>query len=308
MVCINDSISFWCIEFVSLVEPTLPFSVLDRAIKRKVKREGTALRVLFSPDVASSFMAVVGGTKKCSIYGTESFELVQDIPCSQSCLLTSLAFDPSGTIMAIGGERQLVLSEGDGLVLIVRVGELLRLDWYCRSGRIFANPELLCQKLSSLSAVERAQILFHRTDDGEEVVDRGHFPLEQRIRNALVAKQKESNDAMLGSTIMNTEPPFDALMTCLRAILAQFPQLVFAGVPGYGNTLFEVLLERDNPRLLKLLFYVALVTCRSYPYLAMNEEMRNGTVTRALIASCDAYPEGRSSSQQYVFFHSNCFV
>ncbi len=73
--------------------------------------------------------------------------------------------------------------------------------------------------------------------------------------------------------------------------LISFSPGCFAGVPGYGNV-FDVLLhERDSPRLLKLFFHVVFKTCRAYPYLAMNEDMRSGTIIKALISSCNAFPE-----------------
>jgi hypothetical protein len=74
------------------------------------------------------------------------------------------------------------------------------------------------------------------------------------------------------------------------SLISFFPGC-FAGVPGYGNV-FDVLLhERDSPRLLKLFFHVVFKTCRAYPYLAMNEDMRSGTIIKALISSCNAFPE-----------------
>lgn len=262
----------------------------------------TVVCALFSPDAMSSYLAVVDGTSKCTIYGTESYESIQEISCGMNCTLISLAFDPSGTILAIGGRTGSAQSEGDGVLLIVRVGELLRLEWFCRGDKIFADPARLCKKISSLTAVERAQILFHRADDTDEEVNRGRLPLERKIRDAIAAKRKEGV-TVLGSTIMNTEPPFDLLMECLKAILTKFPQSVFVGAPGYGGDMFSVLLERDNPRLLKLMFYVALVTCRSYPYLAMSEQMRNGTLTRSLIASCNPFPDGKT---YFTFSNSKC--
>lgn len=268
--------------------------MLTRAcIRRDVKKtlicDGEEACVLFSPDLTSSLMAVVNGTKKCIVFGTESFEVVQDICCVSSDLM-SLAFDPTGTILVLGGRTQSLHSSSAGVVLVVRVGELLRLEWFCQ-GKRFADPALLCQKLSSLSSLERAQILFHRSIEGDGSDDHTKFPLEQNITRALATKQDKHDKASLGSSKMNSEPPFDTVVVCLRSLLSHFPQTVFAGAPGYGNVFGILLHERDSPRLLKLLFYVALKTCRSVPYLAMNEDMRNGTVTKALIASCGMYPE-----------------
>lgn len=234
-------------------------------------------------------MAVLDGSEKCSIYGTDSFEVIQQIPCSETCKLTSAAFDPSGTILAIGGETKSLRSNAGGMVLIVRVGELLSSSFFCLETHS-ADPTRVCQKLSSLSAVERAQILFHRSET-EESAAHGHFPLERKISSGVASRKERDSKESLGSSVMRTERSSEAVMVCLKAILIQFPQTAFVGCSGHGN-MFSALLERDNPRLLKLLFYSALVNCRSFPYLAMNEEMRNGTVTRALVDSCDAFPEG----------------
>jgi hypothetical protein len=234
-------------------------------------------------------MAVVDGSKKCSIFGTDNFEVVQQIPCSETCKLTSVAFDPSGTILAIGGGSRSLRSSAGGVVLIVRVGELLSLGFFHLETRN-VDPTRVCQKLSSLSAVERAQILFHRSDTDKSATH-GHFPLEQKISSGLESRKERDSKESLGSSVMRTERSSEAVMACLKAIVIQFPQTSFVGCSGYGN-MFAAILERDNPRLLKLLFYSTLVNCRSFPYLAMNEEMRNGTVTRALVASCDAFPVG----------------
>lgn len=261
---------------------------LGRVIKKTLRCDETASCIRFSPDISSSFLTVVTGTKKCFIFGTQSFEVVQEIFCRSSTLNT-LCFDPSGTILAIGGETRSLGTTSSGVVLVVRVGELLHLGWFCR-GRQFADPELLCSKLSSLSSIERAQILFHRSIEDERG-DHSHFPLESRIRIALTSKQDDGGEGSLGSSVMSSEPQFDQVLLCLRGVLSHFPQTVFAGVPGYGNMFGVLLHDRDSPRLLRLLFYVVLKTCRSYPYLAMNEDMRNGTISKALIASCDVSPE-----------------
>jgi hypothetical protein len=227
---------------------------------------------------------------KCSVFSTASFELVQEIPCQVNCL-TSLVFDPSGTMLAIGGETNSFQSGRGGVVLVVRVGELLRLQWFF-SNAGFADPPLLFQKLSGLCEVERAQLLFHKTNFGEEGHDDGFLPLEHRFRDAIDAKSEQT--AMLGSHMLTSQSPSDLLVTCLKELLKHFPQTVFAIAPGHGS-MFEVALERENPRLLTLVFSAALVACRSYPYLMMSEEMRNGAVTNALIAACDTLPEGSTS-------------
>lgn len=234
-------------------------------------------------------MAVINGTAKCSIFSTARFELVQEIPCQVNCL-TSLVFDPSGTMLAIGGETKSFQSETGGAVLVVRVGELLRSKWFFSKAG-FADPAFIFQILSGLCEVERAQLLFHKTNDGEEGHGHGLLPLEHWFRDAIDSNSEQT--VMLGSHMLTSRPPSDLLVTCLKEVLKQFPQTVFAIAPGHGN-MFEVALERESPRLLTLVFYASLVACRSYPYLMMNEEMRNGAVTNALIATCDKNPEGSS--------------
>jgi hypothetical protein len=199
--------------------------------------------------------------------------------------LNTLTFDPTGTILAIGGETQ-THPMSSGVVLVIRVGELLQLEWFCR-GKQFADPNL-CRKLLSLSSIERAQILFHKSVE-DISKDSFYFPLKTKVRSALAAKEDNHGQGSLGSTVMSAEPRFDSVLAYLREFLSHFPQIVFARSPRH---MFSVLLhERDSPRLLKLLFYVTLKTCSSFPYLSMNEDMRNGTVTKALIASCDIFPE-----------------
>lgn len=273
--------------YVSLAVPLFALST-HRAIENTIQCQAGAQHVQFSPDATSLFIAVVSGTTKCSVFSSVSFELVQEIPCQLNCHLASLAFDPSGTMLAIGGKTKSFRSEIGGVVCVVRVGELLRLQWFF-SDTGFVDSVLLCQKLAALSKVERAQILYHKTDDGEEWHDHGSLPLERRIRCAIDAKCE--HNSMLGSHMMTSRPPNEQLVACLKEVFKQFPQSVFAIAPGYGN-LFEVALERENPRLLSLVFSVALIACRSYPYLMMNEEMRSGRVTNALIAACDSFPEG----------------
>lgn len=273
--------------YVSLPVSLFIFST-HRVIENTIKCQAGAQQVQFSPDPTSSFVAVVSGTRKCSVFSTASFELVQEIPCQLNCNLTSLAFDPSGTLLAIGGKTESFRSGNGGAVLVVRVGELLRLQWFF-SDTAFVDPLLLCQKLAALSEVERAQILYHKTDDGEEGYDHGSLPLERRIRYAIDAKRE--HNSMLGSHMMTSRPPNEQLVVCLKEVFKQFPQSVFAISPGYGN-LFDVAFERENPRLLSAVFSVALIACRSYPYLMMNEEMRSGRVTNALIAACDIFPQG----------------
>jgi hypothetical protein len=235
-------------------------------------------------------MAVVNGTTKCSVFSTARFELVQEIPC-QVHSLTSLVFDPSGTMLAIGGETESFQSRRGGVVLVVRVGELLRSRWFF-SNAGFADPPLLFKKLSGLRDVERAQLLVHKTTDGEEGHDHGLMPLEQWFRDAIDSNSGQTE--MLGSHMLTSRLTSDLLVACLQEVFKQFPQTVFAVAPGHGN-MFEVALERVNPRLLTLVFSAALVACRSYPYLMMSEEMRNGAVTDALIATCDTMPEGSTS-------------
>jgi hypothetical protein len=125
-------------------------------------------------------LAVITGTQKCFIFGTRSFEVVQEIFCRTSILLSTLSFDPSGTIITIGGETLSLGASSGGVVLIVRVGELLQLTWFCR-GRLLADLEFLRGKLSSLSSIERARILFHRSIE-EEVGDYFYLPFESRIK------------------------------------------------------------------------------------------------------------------------------
>lgn len=285
-ICVHDSIA-WLIGAVLLDSCQIP-----RKITKHIEFDSTILHLLFSPDMTSSFMAIVDGTTKCSVLSTESWELVQVVPSSRNCRLNSVAFDPSGTVLVIGGKAPSLHSETGGLLLVVRVGELLRLDFFS-IGTDFTEPSMLYEKLSSLSATERAQILFHRSDFAWESADHSHFPLERNIRSGLATMEEEDSKASLGSTKMKTKPKFERVMWCLTEILTRFPQTAFAGCGGHGN-MFDIILKRDNPRLLKLLFYVTLVSCRSFPYMIMNEEMRNGTVTKALIASCDPFPEGRS--------------
>lgn len=261
---------------------------IRRAIENTIKCQAGAQHVQFSPDPTSSFIAVVSGTTKCSVFSTTSFELVQEIPCQLNCNLSSLAFDPSGTMLAIGGKTESFRSRKGGGVWVVRVGELLRLQWFF-SDTGFVDPLLTCQKLAALSDAERAQILYHNTDGGEEGHDHSYLPLERRIRYAIDATRE--HNSMLGSHMMTSRPPYEQVVACLKEVLKQFPQSVFAISPGYGN-LFEVALERENPRLLSVLFSLALIACRSYPYLMMNEEMRSGRVTNALISACDMFPEG----------------
>jgi hypothetical protein len=154
-------------------------------------------------------MAVLDGSEKCSIYGTDSFEVIQQIPCSETCKLTSAAFDPSGTILAIGGETRSLRSNTGGMVLIVRVGELLSLDFFCLETHN-ADPTRVCQKLSSLSAVERAQILFHRSET-EESAAHGHFPLEQKISSGVASRKERDSKESLGSSVMRTERSSEAV-------------------------------------------------------------------------------------------------
>jgi hypothetical protein len=115
--------------------------------------------------------------------------------------------------------------------------------------------------------------------------------LEHWFRDAIDSNNDQT--VMLGSHMLTSRPPSDLLVACLKEVLKQFPQTVFAMAPGHGNV-FEVALARESPRLLTLVFYAALVGCRSYPYLMMSEEMRSGAVTKALIATCDKCPEGSS--------------
>lgn len=279
--------------FILSKEPTL-----DWDIRKSLKCNGTSPTLLFSPDISSPFLVTVDGTSTCTVFSTESWEVVQELSCSRGSKWTSVAFDPSGTILAIGGEtKSHHLETPGGSVMIVRVGELLRLKYFS-IGESFANPPLLCQKLSALSDVERAQILFYRSDV-EESEGHAHFPLERKIRGGIATEEEDDNMASLGSTAMARQPPFEALMKCLTYLLMQFPQTAFVGCAGHGN-MFETILERDNPRLLKLLFDVTLVSCQSCSYMIMNEEMRNGTVTNALVASADAFPEGNHFDRRLI--------
>ena len=236
-----------------------------------------------SPDPSSSFFSILGRDEKCYIYSKESRSIVQVIRGEGP--FSAASFHPSGSMLALCGETAQEHEQLRGDVLLVRVGEILNPLWYpLQSFRGDISSDAILQKLNSLSEIERQQLLCHNGSDGV-------WPFANRIKAALEAQRKKKQMAKRGSARRGILPPREEVTSILADVLEQFPRSVFATRGSNGKSAFDVAVEMDDPRLLKQLFYSALVACRAHSHLMMNDDLRSGYLTRLLTLSSSEYPE-----------------
>ena len=237
--------------------------------------------VEYSP--SSPYFLVLGIDQECHVYSTISLCVVQVI--KGEGLIQAASFHPSGSMLVLAGETAKTSETLRGDLLLVRVGEVLNPSWYplVSHDEEFC-AENVCNKLNSLCSVDRAQLLYHNAT--EQV-----FPLAHSIKSALEEERRQNRRAVLGSTRLGTLPYREEVTTFLNEVFHEFPRAVFATRGLKGKSIFELAIEVDDPRLLKLIFITALVNCRAHSYLIMNDDFRSGFLTKLLALACERYPD-----------------
>ena len=266
---------------------------VDDWLQDEVKRRGSVMSLQFSTDLPSSFLMTTGSNNSCQVYSCKGkrYLLVQDIESSEIDQISCFSLDPAGNTLVMGGTSSLYGNEG-GALMAVRVGELLRADWFplafAYSKRDSFTPELACQKLSELGSIDRAQLLFHRPLDIQTDVG---FMIETAIRRFLRKRSKDSMTSTLGSAQIKATNHSIEVMQHLRAILETFPLCIFATTSRHGTSIFDIALRRKDPSLLRLILKTALSSCKAYPYLLMNDTLRGGHITKILIQASQSFPQ-----------------
>ena len=261
-------------------------------IQDEVKHRGTVTSLQFSTDLPSSFLITTGSNNSCQVYSCKGkrYLLVQDIESSVIDQISCFSLDPAGNTLVMGGTSSTYGKEG-GALIAVRVGELLRVDWFplafAYSERSSFTPQLACQKLSELGNIDRAQLLYHRPLDIQTDVG---FMIETAIQRFIRKRSKDSTISTLGSAQIKSTNHSIEIMQHMRAILETFPITIFATKSRHGSTIFDIALRRKDPSLLRLILKTALSSCKAYPYLLMNDSPRGGHITKILIQASQSFP------------------
>ena len=252
-------------------------------VERVVDHDSNVNVLEFSPDLSSRYLLALSVNKKCHIYSTSSYCVVQEIEFQG--VLRCASFHSSGSMIALAGDRHPKSDRFKGNITLVRVGEVLNRGWYplLPLNKKVLSTETILNKLNDLTRTERAQILYHNSSS--EVA-----PMLTRIQQALDAQYDQR--ALLGSVRCRKLPPREEIATYMQDILQEFPRAIFGSREcGVGSkSIFEMAMEKDDPRLLKAVLLCALVGCRAHSHLMMNDEMRGGHLTEVLAKVCDKYP------------------
>lgn len=252
-------------------------------IARNISHTNEVNSIYHSPDPSSPYFVVLGKGEICYIYSKTSLTIVQIIQGDGP--LSAASFNPSGSMLALSGETAQNSAKMRGDLLLVRVGEVLNTSWYpLQSSGDDLSSSAILEKLNSLSELDRQQLLYHNGSGGD-------WPFCSRVQSVLEAQRTKRQTAKRGSVRKGQLPPREETTSILADILQHFPRAVFATRGCNGKSIFDITMEVDNPRALKLLFYSALVACRAHHHLMMNDDVRSGYITNLLTLSSNEYPD-----------------
>ena len=252
-------------------------------IDKSISHTNQVNSIYHSPDPSSPYFVVLGKDEICFIYNKTSRTIVQIIQGDGP--LSAASFHPSGSMLALSGETAQKSAKMRGDLLLIRVGEVLNTSWYpLQSSDDDLSSSAILEKLNSLSELDRQQLLYHN-GSGDD------WPFCSRVQSVLEAQRTKRQTAKRGSVRKGQLPPREETTSILADVLEQFPRAVFATRGCNGKSIFDITMEVDNPRALKVLFYSALVACRAHSHLMMNDDVRSGYLTKLLTLSSNEYPD-----------------